>query len=241
MMQTAKKIVALPLRKHEASLPQEDATTWASSAAIYNLSERLQAEKTQQWLTMIVESSNDAIIGTSLDGTILSWNQAAKRLFGYSAMTVIDSPVAILFAPEDSEEVQLLIERSGHGEQIDSHEMECIHENGQRVSVSLALSPVKNKSGAIVGVAMIARDIIKRKHAENRLHHIALQNTFTGLPLSQAFHMGSPALDVDVDDSVERDLLLHAANTPVYQTAVEGLEDLPMKIPGAICNNAPAM
>ena len=239
MMQTARKIVALPLRT-AASLPQEDAATWASSAAIYNLSERLQAEKTQQWLTMIVESSNDAIIGTSLDGTILSWNQAAKRLFGYSAMTVIDSPVAILFSPEDVEEVQLLIERSGHGEQIDSHEMECIHENGQRVSVSLALSPVKNKRGAIVGVAMIARDIIKRKHTENRLHHIALQNTFTGLPLGEAFHNGGPALDVASSASGESELM-HAANTAVYQTALDGLEDLPMKIPGTICNSTPAM
>lgn len=217
MMLTDRKIIALPLRTHE-TIPQK-ATGSCIPAAVYNFSERQQAEKTQQWLTMIVESSNDAIIGISLEGTILSWNQAAKRLFGYSTIMVIGHPIAMLFLPEDADEVQLLIARSGRGELIDSHEMECIHENGQRVCVSLALSPVKNKNGSIVGVAIIARDITKRKRAVNRLYQVPVNNNFMELPLSEPFRIGSPALNVNNGTcSMEntRKEMLHAANTDVY-------------------------
>ena len=199
MMLTDRKVIALPLRTHTASCPQVG-TGAPNSAAIYNLSARLQAQQYQLWLTMIVESSNDAIIGTSLDGIILSWNQAAKRLFGYSTVKVIDEPVTTLFSPQGADEVQLLIARSGHGELIDGHEMECIRENGQQVWVSLAFSPIKNKTGTIVGVAMIARDITQRKRAEHQLHHLS---------------------------SNKGPVLMHAANSDLYD-AKQAAADLPM-------------
>ena len=121
---------------------------------------------------MIIESSHDVIIGTSLHGIILSWNHAAKRLFGYSTAHVMDQPVTTLFSFESARVVRALIARSSQGEHIEGHEMESIHENGKRVNVSLTFSPIKDTSDAIVGVAMIARDISLRKRAQERLQNI---------------------------------------------------------------------
>ncbi len=164
-----------PVGRPEA---KEDLT----SAALYRFSERQQADKYQQWLAMIVESSSDAVIGKSLEGIILSWNEAAERLFGYSAENVIGQPVSMLFPEDEADDMQALITRCAGGEHIDSHQAECVRADGQPIWVSLALSPIKNKAGTIVGVATIARDITERKHADDRLHRLAFHDPLTGLP-----------------------------------------------------------
>ena len=170
MMLTDIKVVTLPLRMHVAQATSGNLAR--ASAAIHRLSEHREAQNSQQWLTMIIESSHDAIIGTSLHGIILSWNHAAKRLFGYTTAHVMDQPVTTLFSLEAARVVRALIARSTQGEHIEGHEMESIHENGQRVNVSLTFSPIKDTSDAIVGVAMIARDISQRKRAQERLQSI---------------------------------------------------------------------
>ena len=175
MMLTERKVVALSPRPYVLS--PSYAGTARASATVYNLSEPQRTQNAQDWLAMIVESSNDAIISTSLDGIILSWNQAAKRLFGYLSVMVIGHPVSILFPAENAAEMQVLIARCGQGEHIHSHEMEFVRENGQHGCVSLALSPIRNTTDAIVGVAMIARDITQRKRAEGRLYSGALSTT----------------------------------------------------------------
>ena len=170
MMLTDRKVVTLPLRMHTAHATSGSVAR--ASAAIHRLSEHREAQNSQQWLTMIIESSHDVIIGTSLHGIILSWNHAAKRLFGYSTAHVMDQPVTTLFSFESARVVRALIARSSQGEHIEGHEMESIHENGKRVNVSLTFSPIKDTSDAIVGVAMIARDISLRKRAQERLQNI---------------------------------------------------------------------
>ena len=178
---TNHNIIGLPPRSSEPSrLPQGGDTP--TSAVFYDLTERQQSEKYQQWLTMLVESSSDAIIGKSLAGVILSWNEVAERLFGYAAVKVVGQPVSMLFAPSEANELQLLLQRCGRGEHIESHETQCIRQDGQPICVSLVFSPVKNKAGSIVGIATIARDITKRKQAEDRLHHLAFHDGLTGLP-----------------------------------------------------------
>lgn len=167
-MLTERKVVALSPRPY--ALSSSYAGTARASATVYNLSERQHTHNAPDWLAMIVESSNDAIISTSLDGIILSWNQAAQRLFGYLSVMVIGHPVAILFPTEGVAEMQELIARCGQGEHINGHEMEYVRENGHHGCVSLAFSPIRNTTDAIVGVAMIARDITQRKRAEERQH-----------------------------------------------------------------------
>jgi diguanylate cyclase (GGDEF)-like protein/PAS domain S-box-containing protein len=178
-MFTDENVVDLTPRQHESNRSQEKSETLA---VVHPLSVHQQAESAQQWLSMIVGSSSDAIIGKSLEGIILSWNPAAKRLFGYSAAAAIGRPISILFSHDGVDGVQSLLERSARGEQIECHETECIRQDGKRIGVSLSLSPIKNKSGAVVGTAMIARDITERRRAEDRLHHLALHDALTGLP-----------------------------------------------------------
>ena len=179
MVLTNKNIIGFSARTRNSIRPSRGNEN-SVSTALFDLSERQQTEKYQHWLSMIVESSSDAVIGKSLDGIILSWNEAAERLFGYSAMMVTGQPVSMLFAAEDAEDVQALVARSGCGEHIDSHETEGIRQDGQRILVSLTLSPIKNRTGTIVGVATIARAITERPHTQDQLPHLA--------PPDRAFH-----------------------------------------------------
>jgi PAS domain S-box-containing protein len=117
-------------------------------------------------LAAIVESSDDAIIGKDLDGSILSWNAAAQRLYGYAAEEVIGKPITMLQSAEALAETTRLLERVRKGEPIHHFETTRRTRDGRLLPVSLTLSPVRDSSGAIVGVSTIGRDISETKKAE---------------------------------------------------------------------------
>ncbi|HYG62182.1 MAG TPA: PAS domain S-box protein [Thermoanaerobaculia bacterium] len=118
-------------------------------------------------LAAIVDSSDDAIIGKSLDGTILSWNSAAVRMYGYSAEEVIGRPVSILTPPERRNEMHRILEAIRRGDKVDHFETERIAKDGRRLRISLTVSPIRDRQGRIVGASKIARDIGDRKRAED--------------------------------------------------------------------------
>jgi PAS domain S-box-containing protein len=118
----------------------------------------------------IVESSNDAIISTDLNGTIATWNRAAKKIFGYSPEEVIGQPVFLLAASGRQDEMQLILDQIGKGERIQHHETVRRHKSGRQVAISLTVSPIRANNGSIVGASKIARDITERKEAEAKLH-----------------------------------------------------------------------
>jgi len=133
------------------------------------MSESTDTRRTEEdWLQLaaIVESSQDAIIGKTLDGIITSWNKGAERLYGYSAEEVIGRSVAILTPPENLDEVPALLERLQQGDRIDHFETERISKEGKRISVSLTISPIRRGPGAAGGFSTIARDITERKQAD---------------------------------------------------------------------------
>ncbi|MGH6752558.1 MAG: PAS domain S-box protein, partial [Bradyrhizobium sp.] len=109
-----------------------------------------------------VESSNDAIITTSLDGTITGWNSAAERLYGYAATEVAGSNIAILVPAVRLPEVQDTLRRIGWGESIEHNETTRLRKDGSGIEVSLSISPIKAPSGAIIGISNVARDITDR-------------------------------------------------------------------------------
>jgi PAS domain S-box-containing protein len=124
---------------------------------------RLQAEQAHRHLASIVESSADAIVGMSPDGTIQSWNRGAERLFGYSADEVLGENVARLVPPDQLDELKALHERVRQDERIESVETVHVARDGRRIDVSLSLAPIKDARGEIVGMAGVVRDATERR------------------------------------------------------------------------------
>ena len=117
----------------------------------------------------LVASSRDAIIGKTLDGTITSWNPAAEQIFGYSAAEMVGQSVFRLVPEELHASERDLLERLSRGEAVAIAEVERVRKDGQRVWVSLSVSPVQDASGRIIGAASIKRDITEHRLAEERL------------------------------------------------------------------------
>src|SRR5205814_9171714 len=130
--------------------------------------ERKRGEEARAQLAAIVEASEDAIIGKTLDGTITSWNPAAARLYGYSAAEAIGQSVSLLFPPDRRDELPELLARVARGESIAQFETERLRKDGTRLSVSVSIAPVR-AAGTVVAAAVVARDITERKQAEEDL------------------------------------------------------------------------
>lgn len=124
-----------------------------------------------QRIASIVDSSADAIVSKNLDGTIMTWNQGAARLFGYMAEEIVGQNIATLIPPDRHDEERTIIERIQHGERIEHYETIRVRKDGSLVPVSLSVSPLKNNDGKIIGASKVARDISERKQKEE---HIAL-------------------------------------------------------------------
>jgi PAS domain S-box-containing protein len=132
---------------------------------------KAQADKTSQLLTArllasIVESSDDAIVSKSLDGIIQSWNAGAERLFGYSAEQAIGRHISLVIPPERLAEEDDIVASLKAGKRIDHVETERVRSDGQRVQVSLTISPIRDASGVVIGASKIARDVTERKRIE---------------------------------------------------------------------------
>ncbi|PYK98053.1 MAG: PAS domain-containing sensor histidine kinase, partial [Verrucomicrobia bacterium] len=131
--------------------------------------ERKLAEEARNQLAAIVESSEDAIIGNALDGTILSWNTAAQRIFGYCAEEIVGRPITVLVPPEFLDEEKDILETLKRGKKVRRTRAVRLRKDGSRVDVSLTVSPVKDDSGRMVGAARIARGVTGRTRAEQLL------------------------------------------------------------------------
>lgn len=132
------------------------------------------AIEAERWLAAIVESSDDAIIGESLDGIITSWNAGATRIFGYSAEEAIGNSVSWFAWPGQEGHIEGLLFRLKRGERVDHFETIRRHKTGGKVFVSISLSPIRDVNGVIIGIAKIARDISERRLATETLNNQAL-------------------------------------------------------------------
>ncbi len=137
--------------------------------------ERKRAESANSYLASIVESSEDAIIGKRLDGTITSWNSGAEKIFGYSAKEVIGSPISILAPPDRLDEVTDVLDRIRRGERIAPYETQQIRNDGQPIHLSVTVSPIKERGGRVIGVSAIARDITERKRIREEREKLVCQ------------------------------------------------------------------
>lgn len=120
-------------------------------------------------LAAIVESSADAILSKTLEGTITSWNASAEKLYGYTAAEAIGSHVSLIVPPECLAQLEGIFERLKRGEKIEHLETVRVRKDGTRVEVDVSIAPVSNAAGEVVGAATISRDITRRRLAEAEL------------------------------------------------------------------------
>ena len=137
--------------------------------ATMNITQRKEAEEAADRLAAIVESSEDAIIGLDLHGTVTDWNTGAESLFGYQEDEVIGKSIQILLPADRAGEETEFLERIAKGERVAHFETKRLRKDGAFVDVTLSLSPIKDEQGIIVGAAKIARDITSSKRAEENL------------------------------------------------------------------------
>jgi PAS domain S-box-containing protein len=134
-----------------------------------DVTERKRAEETQALLAAIVESSEDAIISKSLDGTIRSWNSGAERLYGYTRDEAVGQPITLIIPPDRLAEESVILKRLYRGERIDTLETVRLSKDDRRLDVSLTISPIRDSGGRVVGASKIARDNTERKQVEEAL------------------------------------------------------------------------
>ena len=127
-------------------------------------------------LAAIVESSDDAIVGKTLTGIITSWNEGARRLFGYTADEMIGQPIHRIMPPDRVDDMYRILARIRDGQRVEHFETERVRKDGERIQVSLTVSPIRDASGRIVGASKIARDVTDRRRAEAALAAYALEN-----------------------------------------------------------------
>ncbi|MBI5091852.1 MAG: PAS domain S-box protein [Candidatus Hydrogenedentes bacterium] len=148
----------------------------ALCVVVTNLSEVFDAAKTRMWLASIVETSSDAIISNALDGTILTWNAAAERIYGFSAEEAVGQPISIIVPRNRISDVAMFTEQTRLGQQIKGYETSQITKSGIAIHVALTISPLMDAAGKTNGISIIARDITERKKAQAELeehrHHL---------------------------------------------------------------------
>lgn len=146
------------------SLALHDQPTIITS--LVDLTEVLAAREARARLAEIVESSELAIYGKSVDGVLTSWNPAAERLFGYTAAEAIGKPVSILVPEERKAELDRVMERVRRGERVEHSETIRIRKDGRKIVVSVTVSPIRSPDGQLIGASAITRDVTERKRAE---------------------------------------------------------------------------
>jgi PAS domain S-box-containing protein len=133
---------------------------------LMDVTEQHDAHLESEWLAAIVVSSDDAIISKTLDGVITSWNGGATRIFGYEPSEMIGQSILRLIPPELHGEETEILARLQRGERIDHFETVRVAKDGRRIDVSLTVSPLRDRSGRVVGASKVGRDISERKRAE---------------------------------------------------------------------------
>lgn len=145
--------------KHYARLP------YALGACL----DRRTAERAWAQLAAVVQSSDDAIIGLALDGRVTSWNDAAALLLGYSADEIMGQPIERVIPPELREAQATTFARIARGEHVNHYETVRVAKDGRAIPLSVRLSPIIDRAGAVIGISKIARDITEHKRVEEAL------------------------------------------------------------------------
>jgi PAS domain S-box-containing protein len=160
---------------HLVPLKNEEGEVYAGLIIALDITDVKQAEERSAKLAAIVDSSDDAIVGKTLEGIVTSWNQSAECTFGFTAEEMIGQSILKIIPADRQHEETTILARLRNGERVEHFETLRLTKEGKQVDLSLTISPVKDKEGKIVGISKIARDISERKRDEVR------KNDFIGM------------------------------------------------------------
>lgn len=144
------------------------------TVVLRDITERKRAEEDLRHLASIVEASDDAIIATTPDLVIVTWNPGAEKMYGYTAEEMRGRPLGFLIPTECEHEIQVIREVAQRGDGLKQYETVRMRKDGRRVHVALSISCHRDASGRITGYSGISRDITERKRAEERLHDLRM-------------------------------------------------------------------
>ncbi|MHB1053875.1 MAG: response regulator [Thiobacillus sp.] len=161
--------VAIALERARLHEHLEQLVEERTAALTAEIVQRKQIELKMRELAVIVEFSDDAIISMTPDGNILAWNRGAERLYGYTAEEVRGQRFTFLVPQEHRDEAAEIVARIGKGEHVEHYETVRLTKDGRRIFVNLTESPIRDETGAVVGIAKIARDITQHKADEARI------------------------------------------------------------------------
>jgi two-component system, cell cycle sensor histidine kinase and response regulator CckA len=156
---------------HSAAPIRQHGKTIGVVLVFRDTTERRHARRDAAYLAAIVESSEDAIIGKTPDGIIQSWNAGAQRVYGYAADEVIGRRMLEILPPDRQHEESDILERMRSGQQMFHFETVRVRKDGKLIDVALTISPIRDKSGAMLGISHVARDIGEQKRAAEQLRH----------------------------------------------------------------------
>ena len=134
-----------------------------------DISDRKRSDESRFRLAAIVDSADDAIVSKDLNGVVTSWNDGARRMFGYSSKEMIGQPILRLIPTELYYEEEEILRKLRAGERVDHYETRRTRKDGSSIEVSVTISPIKDESGRVIGASKIARDISDRKRMERLL------------------------------------------------------------------------
>lgn len=155
-----------PISVTISPIKNEDGTIVGASKIARDISERRRADESRYRLAAIVDSADDAIISKDLNGIITSWNHGAQRLFGYQAEEIIGQSILRLIPENLRHEEDEILRKLRVGEKIEHYETTRLSKEGEPREVSITISPIRNRTGTVVGASKIARDISDRKKVE---------------------------------------------------------------------------
>lgn len=151
-------------------------------AVAMDISERRRKESTLQRMAAIMESSHDAVISTTPEGLVSSWNAGATEMYGYTIAEIEGLPIATLETPESRGEIAGVLARIQAGENVVRYETTRLRKDGAVVEVAVSASPIHDENGGLAGVASIARDISDRKRVQEMIVFQSSHDPLTGLP-----------------------------------------------------------
>ena len=164
-----------------------------------DITEERRGREARLYLASIVDSSDDAVIGKTLDGIVTAWNRAAEAIFGYAEDEIVGRPITLLLPPDRLQEESMILDQLKQGDRLRHYETVRLRKDGSAIEVSLTISPIIGAAGQIIGASKIVRDITAERRSRSRIEelqaelvHVARLSTMGQMASTIAHELNQP-------------------------------------------------